>query len=204
MKIISAKPRHIDSIVNIFCMAFENSISFFTPLNENLKAFFKDVFILLLDVYGKGFMIAKTDEKVCGYIIMVDDIKKLWVQSFSSGFVFKAISNFLKGAYGIDMSTLLRIIKNKLFYLQFEITSSPSAQLLSIAVDPNHHGKGIGQGLLREGIKYIDSLGIKRIKLEARPENIPALRIYEKHGFEVVGETKDLQGKWLIMVREII
>jgi len=202
MEIISAKLQHIDSVVDIFCSAFENSILFFTPLNEELKGFLKDAFILLHKVYEEGFIIAKEGEKVYGYAIMVDDIKILWLESISSGLLAKAAINLIKGNYGIDLNTFLKIIKNKLFYLKFEIGSVPSAQLLSIGVHPDFHGKGVGRGLLKEGIKYIDSLGIKRIKLEVRPENTAAVKLYTQYGFEVVGEERDLQGKWLVMIRQ--
>ena len=82
------------------------------------------------------------------------------------------------------------------------MTTEPSAQVLSIAVHPEHQGRGIGQKLLSKGIEHLEALGIRRIKLEVRPNNISALKIYEKFGFRTVGEAEDLQGKWLIMMRK--
>lgn len=202
MEIIPAESLHIDGVVDVFCSAFESSIMFFTPLDEKLKVFFKDAFTLLYNIYEKGFMVAQNNGRVCGYIVMVDDVKKLWAGAVSSGFLVTTATSLIKGDYGIDLSTLCKIVRNKLFYLKFEISTCPSAQLLSIAVHPDHHGKGLGQSLLLKGLEYIDSLGIKTIKLEARPENTAAVKLYKKCGFDVVGEAEDLQGKWFIMLRD--
>ncbi|MDD4569835.1 MAG: N-acetyltransferase [Tepidanaerobacteraceae bacterium] len=202
MKIISAQAQHIDMVTEIFCLAFENSITFFTPVTQKVKNALREIFHLLHRVFGQSFMVALKDNEVYGYIVMADDIKKLWTGALTSGFLRKAIMSSISGEYGLTPSTFYKIVQNKLLYFRFEMTTKPSAQLLSIAVHPNHHSKGIGQKLLAEGIKHMKSLGVKRIKLEARPDNISAVKIYEKHGFHTVGEAKDLQGKWLIMIRE--
>jgi len=202
MKIILAQSRHIDIVADIFCMAFEESIAFFTPITQEVKEAIKDLFHLLHQVFGQGFFVAVENEEVCGYVIMANDIKKLWIYAVTSGFFKNAIKAVVSGKYGLNLSTLYKVVKNKLLYLRFEITTEPSAQVLSIAVHPKHWGKGIGQKLLSKGIRHIEDLGINKIKLEVRPNNISALKIYEKYGFRTVGETKDLQGKWLIMMRE--
>lgn len=202
MKIILVQSRHIDAVAEIFCLAFENSITFFTPMTQKVKNAMKDIFHLLHRVFGQGFFIAVENNEVCGYIVMADDIKRLWLQAVTSGFLKKAMVSTISGKYGLTLPTLYKIVKNKLLYFRFEMTTKPSAQVLSIGVQPERHGEGIGQELLAKGIQYIESLGIKRIKLEARPDNIPAVKIYEKYGFRTVGETKDIQGKWLIMMRE--
>lgn len=202
MKIILAQYQHIDEVAELFCLAFEESITFFTPMSKKIKNAMKDAFRLLHEVFTQGFFVAVEGDKVCGYIVMADDIKRLWMQAITSGFLKKAIVSVIRGEYGLTLPTLYKIVKNKLLYFRFELTTKPSAQLLSIAVHPEHQGEGIGQKLLSKGIDYIESLGIKRIKLEARPDNTAAVKIYEKHGFHTVGQTCDLQGKWLIMVRE--
>jgi len=186
---------------DLFCLAFEQSINFFTPVTEKVKIAIRDVFYLLHQVFEQGFFVALEDDKVCGYIIMADDVKRLWRHALTSGFVKNAIMAAVSGKYGLTLATLYKVVKNKLLYFKFEMTTEPSAQVLSIAVHPEHQGKGIGQKLLFEGIKHIEALGINKIKLEVRPNNISAIKIYEKFGFRKVGEACDLQGKWLIMMR---
>ncbi|MDK2879876.1 MAG: [ribosomal protein S18]-alanine N-acetyltransferase [Thermoanaerobacteraceae bacterium] len=202
MRIIPATIQHIEAVVDIFCSAFESSISFFAPVNLKLKKAFKDVFTLLHLVFGKGFMVAVMGDEVCGYIVMADNIKRLWLGTVFSGFLVKMAAKAIFGAYCLNLSTIFKVIKNKLFYMKFEMLTISCGQLLSIAVLPRHHGKGIGKRLLEAGINYMESRGIKRIKLEVRPDNTPAVRMYEKYGFRPAGRAKDLQGDWLIMVRE--
>lgn len=202
MKIILAQSRHIEAVAEVYCLAFENSITFFTPMTQKIKNAITDIFFLLYQVFGRGFMVAVKDDEVCGYIVMADDVKKLWIKALTSGYLLRAAVSVISGEYGLTLPTLYKIAKNKLFYLRFEMSTQPCAQLLSIAVCPKYHGEGIGQKLVTTGMKYIESLGVSRIKLEARPDNTPAIRLYKKFGFQIKGETKDLQGKWLIMVRE--
>jgi len=202
MKIILAQPRHIKMAAEIFCLAFEQSITFFTPISRKVKTAIEDIFYLLHRAFEQGFFVAVENDKLCGYVIMADGIKRLWIKTITSGFLIKAILSAASGKYGLTPSALYKIVKNKLLYFRFEMTTEPSAQVLSIAVHPEHQGRGIGQKLLSKGIEYLEALGIRRIKLEVRPNNISALKIYEKFGFRTVGEAEDLQGKWLIMMRK--
>ncbi|MCF6096127.1 GNAT family N-acetyltransferase [Thermovorax subterraneus] len=156
-----------------------------------------------METFNGGFMVALHNDEVYGYIIMADDVRRLWTKALFSGFIFKVAAKALKGIYGIGPATIYKVVKNKLYYLKFEISTEKTAQLLSIAVHPSHHGKGIGKKLLEAGLKYIKYRGIKKIKLEVRPDNKSALSIYEKYGFQEVGKAKDLQGDWLIMVKEL-
>lgn len=200
--IISAEARHIEQVADIFCEAFLDSINFFTRVDENIKSALKEMFGLLLVVYGGGFKVAVKGNEVCGYIIVVDNIKKLWYKAVTSGFFLKMAYWVVSGKIVLDGKNLLKIIENKLFYIKFEVSTPPSAQILSIAVAQKYQQMGIGESLVKDGIDFIDSLGIKRIKLEVRPENIAALNTYKRFGFKQVGQTKDIQGVWLIMVRE--
>jgi ribosomal protein S18 acetylase RimI-like enzyme len=63
---------------------------------------------------------------------------------------------------------------------------------------------GIGTGLVQAGLDYLASRGAGRVRLEVRPDNIVALRIYEKLGFKITGQTRDTQKDWLIMVKEMV
>lgn len=200
--IISAETRHIEQVADIFCEAFLDSINFFTRVNEDVKNAIKEMFNLLLLVYGQGFMVAIEENEVCGYIVMVDNIKKLWFKAITTGFFLKMAYWLVSRKIVLDGKNLLKIIKNKIFYMKFEVSTPPSAQILSIAVAQKYRQMGIGKSLVKAGIDFIDSLCIKRIKLEVRPENTAALTTYKRFGFKQIGKTKDLQGNWLIMVRE--
>jgi L-phenylalanine/L-methionine N-acetyltransferase len=60
-----------------------------------------------------------------------------------------------------------------------------------IGVHDDHHGKGVGTALLREIVEAADNwLAIGRIELTVFADNAPAIRLYEKFGFESEGIRK--------------
>ena len=61
-----------------------------------------------------------------------------------------------------------------------------SAEIESIAVDPEFRGRGIGQKIFAELIQKILQRGINLVVLEVRPSNKTAIKLYEKFGFEIV------------------
>ena len=79
-------------------------------------------------------------------------------------------------------------------YIMFRIeTGIPSFKLLgitkkghviSIAVLPSHHRKGIAYGLIREARQAMLNYKAKECYLEVRESNIPAIQLYKKLGFE--------------------
>lgn len=59
---------------------------------------------------------------------------------------------------------------------------------LGIGVHDDHVGKGVGTTLIREVIDAADNwLGCKRLELMVYTDNTPAIRLYEKFGFEREG-----------------
>lgn len=57
------------------------------------------------------------------------------------------------------------------------------AELLNLAVDPEHQHQGIARALVEYGRDRLRELGTKRIFLEARLSNKPALGLYYSMGF---------------------
>lgn len=53
--------------------------------------------------------------------------------------------------------------------------------LASIAIDPNHHGKGLGTYLLGESLRQFGSK--KNILATVKKDNPASLRIFQKNGF---------------------
>lgn len=60
-------------------------------------------------------------------------------------------------------------------------------ELLLIAVTPECRGRGLGEALIDRLVKSARERGTKRIFLEMRKGN-PAVHLYEKVGFEPIGE----------------
>src|SRR5215213_4858280 len=68
---------------------------------------------------------------------------------------------------------------------------------LSIAVVPSCRGKGYGEELLVGLLAHAKQDGFEQISLSVEPDN-PALRLYERHGFQKVGESG---GSWTMLAR---
>lgn len=63
------------------------------------------------------------------------------------------------------------------------------AELLLLAVTPNHQGRGIGRLLLGEFVEQARRAGASRVHLEVRDGN-PAVEMYRRAGFEPAGRRK--------------
>ena len=65
------------------------------------------------------------------------------------------------------------------------------AELLKITVHPAKRRKGIAEALLLELCVQFAKRDARQIFLEVRLQNIPALRLYEKLGFQETGRRKN-------------
>jgi ribosomal-protein-alanine N-acetyltransferase len=53
----------------------------------------------------------------------------------------------------------------------------------TVAVDPAVQGRGVGRLLLDHLVQHARELGCRRVHLEVRRDNAPAVRLYESRGF---------------------
>lgn len=63
--------------------------------------------------------------------------------------------------------------------------------ITNIAVHPDYRRKKIASTLLEQIIDFAASTKLAFITLEVRKSNINAIKLYEKYGFEIVGERKN-------------
>ena len=64
------------------------------------------------------------------------------------------------------------------------------AEVHRIAVDPKWRGRGYGQALLEDFLRRMQAAGVMTVLLEVRAGNVPAIGLYEKHGFVSIGVRK--------------
>ena len=69
----------------------------------------------------------------------------------------------------------------------------------AISLYKEYRGQGIGTALMREMLELLRSKGYKKASLGVNKENY-ALRMYQKLGFEIVGEGAD-ETEWLMIYR---
>lgn len=84
-------------------------------------------------------------------------------------------------------------------YLSFE-----EGEITNVSVDSSSRNKGVGSELVEQLKKEAQARGTEKIFLEVRVSNEPAIRLYEKQGFEQVGCRKNFYEKpredaWVMM-----
>ena len=65
------------------------------------------------------------------------------------------------------------------------------AHLLNLSICASCQGQGYGSLLLRRICDAARGRGARLIFLEVRPSNVAALRLYDRHGFQRVGQRRD-------------
>ena len=59
--------------------------------------------------------------------------------------------------------------------------------ILNVAVDPNYRRRKVGTRLIEHLLEQARVLSARALTLEVRESNLPAISLYEKHGFRSVG-----------------
>ena len=65
--------------------------------------------------------------------------------------------------------------------------AADEAEILSIAVDAGHRGRGLSRDLLLTHLGHLAGRGVRSVFLEVEENNQPARRLYQWAGFAVVG-----------------
>ena len=94
---------------------------------------------------------------------------------------------------------------NKIAFLCSAVKPSKAAnaRILSIAVAESCRGQGVATTLMKASLEYFKANNASLVRLEVRPDNAPAVKIYKNLGFAEGGTTRDSQGDWLIMFKEM-
>jgi ribosomal-protein-alanine N-acetyltransferase len=65
--------------------------------------------------------------------------------------------------------------------------AADEAHLLNVCAAPEEQGHGQGRRLLRALLQLARGRGVKRVFLEVRPSNTPAIGLYHDEGFNEIG-----------------
>jgi len=63
--------------------------------------------------------------------------------------------------------------------------------VLGMGVAASHRGQGVGSALLSATLAAATAKGLRRVELIVRADNVAAIRLYERHGFELEGRLRD-------------
>lgn len=61
----------------------------------------------------------------------------------------------------------------------------PLGEIYVIAIDPDFHGRGLGGPMTLAGLEWLSDQRISRANLFVESDNVPALRTYDRLGFEL-------------------
>jgi ribosomal protein S18 acetylase RimI-like enzyme len=66
-----------------------------------------------------------------------------------------------------------------------------SAEIMNIAINEKHQGKGLGQLLIARSLEECAARGIKSVEIGTGNSSIAQLYLYQKMGFRIVGIIRD-------------
>ena len=194
----------LQAIGTVFLAAFPESVQFYVgrAIPPTVLA---DLFSICLAAEPEAFFVALVNGQVAGYVFAPAHFSRLTGTALRHGSLPRMAWRWISGQYGLGLHPVFVAARNWLSLLQEaqHKALSSDARILSIAVDPQFQGHGLGQGLMQRAMAYLASQGVARVRLEVRPDNPAAVHLYEKYGFTTRGQTRDLQGPWVIMLKDM-
>lgn len=190
----------ISAAVDIFLAAFSGSVR--KVYGDPPKpAAITDVWSFVRCAEPGGFVGAHEDSKLVGYAIFTESVRRLQRKAVFEGKVLQWVMRALSGRYGIVWRNVLPSLWNKLLFVGSagRYRTQGDAQLLNIAVSPAVRGRGFAKSLVQAGLAYLAMRHVPEVRLEVRPDNQAAIRVYLATGFVERGRTRDAGGEWLVM-----
>jgi [ribosomal protein S18]-alanine N-acetyltransferase len=89
----------------------------------------------------------------------------------------------------IERNTLVHRLRvgRKIIGFAASRLAADEAEILSIAIAPNHRGRGLSHHLLLTHLGHLAGRGVSTVFLEVEEHNRPARRLYERAGFAIAG-----------------
>lgn len=205
-RIERATTADVPAIAALFTESFKDSVLHHCGGKLPKPQAMRDVFSLVYEAEPEAALIARlANGKVVAYCFSPTALPRLWLRAVLGGYLFLWAWRWLTGQYGFGLHPVKIIILNKLAFLRSAASPSKAAnaRILSVAVSPEWRGKGMAGALMGAAEDYFRKRMVRRVRLEVRPDNAPAIKVYKNHGYVEAGFTYDSQGPWLIMFKEM-
>ena len=202
VRLRSANKQDLYDVARVYLRAFPDTLSYLKSPKLSALAVADVMRAPLLADPGSIILAHAPAGEVVGYVIAVTDASVIAHTALLRGLFLTWLARWLRGLYHLSPPGAAALLRDKLRLRQawrMGDTEIPS-RLLSIAVPPEWQGQGIGTRLLEAAFQRLRELGRTRVRLEVRPENASAHRLYGKMGFSTVGEFVDRRGRWLVLV----
>ncbi|MEM0117316.1 MAG: ribosomal protein S18-alanine N-acetyltransferase [Conexivisphaerales archaeon] len=120
---------------------------------------------------------------------VIDVNMKTLPEHYSDEFYYELLESFPEGFIVAQLGEkVVGYIMNR---VEFGFSNMKSLSILrkghvvSVAVLPEHRGKGLGRVLVEEGLRAAKEKGCREMYLEVRVTNSIAIRLYESLGFSI-------------------
>ncbi|NLM68886.1 MAG: GNAT family N-acetyltransferase [Firmicutes bacterium] len=194
-----------EQIAQIYIEAFPTSIQrfFSKKAHSKLLKLLTHSFALLL-LTGAEVVLARTPQgKALGYCIYTSAARTRSRAAILVSNSRKILSHTFNLFRHIHVSEFMKLVYNavlvKVNTTQDQKLPRKCGRINSIAVSPRSQGLGVGTKLLNLALT---KLADQNVFLSVRPDNHSAKKLYLKAGFRECGTTKDLQGSWILMIRQ--
>lgn len=148
-------------------------------------SFLRNLYLAIIDSKENFCIVAKENNKVIGFISGVSDLDKFYSNFFRKYFIQSFFILFKKF---FSISFIVKAFET-LFYPVKE-KELPKAELLTMAVRSEFHGKGIASQMFSEFMSEMRNRQIRSLKVLVGEELKPAINFYEKMGFKFLKNTK--------------
>ncbi len=197
-----SEPGDIAAMARLFEICFPESVSQLFP--DGLPKWpLEELMLAMIKAEPGCGHVAEFRGEVVGYCLSPSDMTQIWVGVLRSAGLRRVLWGIVRGEVPLAVRRVLALLRDKAVFLFSFRTFSVrrTGQILSLGVDPGVRDRGVGTLLLRRAIEYLDYCGVYRVKLEVRPDNTPARRLYERFNFRPVQRTRDSRGGWVVMTR---
>ncbi|HEX3179846.1 MAG TPA: ribosomal protein S18-alanine N-acetyltransferase [Beijerinckiaceae bacterium] len=116
------------------------------------------------------------------------DCARLHEASFAHPWSAVELETLLSASNAIGDGALAR--GGRLIGFALSRHAAGEAEVLSIAVAKPERGKGLGRALMNAHLARLAAAGVGSVFLEVEPGNAAAIALYERLGFETIGERK--------------
>ena len=197
------RPEEMGAAVSVFLEAFHDGAAYVYGNPPRPEAMV-DVWSFAREVEPGGFLAARDAAgTLLGYAFITSSVGGLRQKAIRRLAPLRWAWRAVCGRYGIVWAHVFRLFANKFAFSRSsgKFRTSGDAQLLNIATAGYARGQGVASALVSAGLAYLRERGVQELRLEVRPDNLPALAVYIRAGFAEAGRTSDPGGEWIVMTR---
>jgi len=131
-----------------------------------------------------GFAV-EDNGKVLGFVTFTTNLNKLYKSIIAKkGWRFALL---LAGKI-FSLQRVKKVFETLFYPNRVKKMHLPSAELLSIVVNPGQCRRGLATQLVQKGFEHCQKIGLNKVKVLVAADNEPANKLYLKCGFKLVGQ----------------